>query len=333
MEQVNQNIDGRVFVDIEGKKVHLPEGYALGLVGVSDLIKMAFEYLKGNYIYETMTKSMSFQEFYEKLKSGDPEVVTVTLVSVAIGAFLFYKLTPVFEWLESDDQNKNPPVTEKTEPLRDFTVEQLREFNGTKGKPIYVGLCREVFDVSSASMFYGEGAGYHCFAGREATRAMAKLSFEESDLASLKDDDFGPFEKNTLEDWYQKFKYYKSYPVVGRVSIPPAVKDFTKAELKASKESTVVPEGRIDAPMYLGIKGKVIDVSYGGKDMYGPDSAYNKFIGIDASRALAKMSFDPADLESSDLSDLTPEQLKTLDDWVKKFVETKKYPVVGRLVD
>ena len=32
--------------------------------------------------------------------------------------------------------------------------------------------------------------------------------------------------------------------------------------------------------------------------------------GLDASRALAKMSFDPADVNSRDLSDLTPEQLK-----------------------
>jgi hypothetical protein len=55
-------------------------------------------------------------------------------------------------------------------------------------------------------------------------------------------------------------------------------------------------------------------------------------VGIDASRALARMSFEPADLASSDLSDLTPEQQKTLADWEKKFLDAKKYPIVGKLV-
>jgi membrane-associated progesterone receptor component len=54
-------------------------------------------------------------------------------------------------------------------------------------------------------------------------------------------------------------------------------------------------------------------------------------LGLDVSRALAKMSFAPEDLSSTDLSDLTPEQLKILDDWEEKFEQKKKYPVVGRM--
>jgi hypothetical protein len=52
-------------------------------------------------------------------------------------------------------------------------------------------------------------------------------------------------------------------------------------------------------------------VSYGGKEMYqSPDGPYSMFVGIDASRALAKMSFDPDDLKSHDISDLTEEERK-----------------------
>ena len=56
---------------------------------------------------------------------------------------------------------------------------QIREFDGTKGNPIYIGLCGEVYDVSDRADFYGEGCTYHCFAGRDASRAMARLSFDE----------------------------------------------------------------------------------------------------------------------------------------------------------
>ena len=56
------------------------------------------------------------------------------------------------------------------------------------------------------------------------------------------------------------------------------------------------------------------------------------FAGIDASKALAKMSFKEEDLNSRDLSDLTPEQIKTLKDWETKFIIARKYPVVGNLI-
>jgi len=58
---------------------------------------------------------------------------------------------------------------------------------------------------------------------------------------------------------------------------------------------------------------------------------YHLFAGRDASRALAKMSFNPECLNNSDVSDLTEQEKKTLSDWEKKFVETRKYPIVGTL--
>lgn len=82
-------------------------------------------------------------------------------------------------------------------------------------------------------------------------------------------------------------------------------------------------------PILLAAKGVVYDVTR-GRDFYGAGGAYNLFTGRDCSRALAKMSLDPADV-SRDVSDLTADELKTLDDWVVKF--EAKYPAVGRVVD
>lgn len=161
---------------------------------------------------------------------------------------------------------------------------------------------------------------------------MAKLSFEEVDLSNSNVDDLGPFELSTLEDWYSKFKDYKCYPIIGKVSKPTVFKDYTLSELLEFKEVSVIPEGRLDAPIFMGICGKIIDVSYGGKEMYGKGGPYFLFAGIDASKALAKMSFKPEDLSSRDLTDLTPEQAKTLADWEKKFIVSRKYPVVGNIL-
>ena len=49
------------------------------------------------------------------------------------------------------------------------------------------------------------------------------------------------------------------------------------------------------------------------------------------SRALAKMSFDEADVHSREVRDLTPDQQKVMDDWADKFEHKKLYPVVGTL--
>ena len=59
---------------------------------------------------------------------------------------------------------------------------------------------------------------------------------------------------------------------------------------------------------------------------YGPGGAYALFAGKDASRALAKMSFEQQDL-NGDISDLTPMELGSLNDWEYKF--TSKYVKVG----
>lgn len=221
-----------------------------------------------------------------------------------------------------------PPV------LRDFSPEQLREHDGVHAPTIYIALVGDIYDVSGSVEFYGKDGPYHCFAGRDASRAMAKLSFDEADLASGRDlSDLGPFERSTLEDWVDKFKYYKAYPIVGKLTYPPSsTKSFSAKELDQFRGTGPVPEGRIHCPIYVGVKGLVYDVSYGGFDMYCEGSGYHVFAGRDASRGLAKMSLSPEDCSSSDLSDLTPAQLKTLDEWVAKFANVRKYPVVGSIV-
>uniref|UniRef100_A0A6T6I1N8 Cytochrome b5 heme-binding domain-containing protein n=1 Tax=Craspedostauros australis TaxID=1486917 RepID=A0A6T6I1N8_9STRA len=233
---------------------------------------------------------------------------------------------------------------EEEEPQRNFTFAQLKEFDGTNDektgepKPVYLSLDGAVFDVSGGRNFYGPGGPYENFAGHECGVALAKMSLDTEhldDLEGCSKLNFG--EKTELESWVQKFTYFRGYPVKGRL-VPDTVLDklkdrkLTKADIASfNGRGDEVPEGYGTAPIYLGASGKVYDVSFGGMTFYGKDGGYNRFAGLDASRALAKMSFDPEDAASSNVDDLDDKEKKVLADWIKTFEQRKKYPIVGVL--
>jgi len=74
----------------------------------------------------------------------------------------------------------------------------------------YVFVVQCFCDVSCIRMFYGPGGPYALFAGKDASRALAKMSFEEKDLTG-DISGLGPFELEALQDWEYKFmgKYVK----------------------------------------------------------------------------------------------------------------------------
>ena len=172
--------------------------------------------------------------------------------------------------------------------------------------------------------------GYHCFAGRDASRALAKMSFSDEDITNPDLSDLTSSQRAQLDEWYFKFKYIKKYPIVGRLSSPSNDLKLSVSELHKYKDVQEIPNGRVNAPLYFGINGKIIDASYGGLEFYGVDGPYYCLVGNDASRALAKMSITEEDLLSSDLSDLSADQVQSLNDWYHRL--TSKYPIVGELI-
>ncbi|KAK4572583.1 hypothetical protein RGQ29_030843 [Quercus rubra] len=92
---------------------------------------------------------------------------------------------------------------------------QLTQYNGTDAsKPLYVAVKGRIFDVTNGKSFYGPGGPYAMFAGKDASRALAKMSKNDEDvtpsLDGLSDKEIG-----VLNDWEKKFE--AKYPVVGRV--------------------------------------------------------------------------------------------------------------------
>uniref|UniRef100_J3N3V8 Cytochrome b5 heme-binding domain-containing protein n=1 Tax=Oryza brachyantha TaxID=4533 RepID=J3N3V8_ORYBR len=67
-----------------------------------------------------------------------------------------------------------------------------------------------LLEMPGSRMFYGPGGPYALFAGKDASRALAKMSFEPQDLTS-DISGLGPFELDALQDWEYKFmgKYVK----------------------------------------------------------------------------------------------------------------------------
>ena len=237
---------------------------------------------------------------------------------------------------------------ETPDPPRNFTVKQLRHFDGTidekteEAKPVYLSVGGTVFDVSSGRDFYGPGGPYEIFAGRECGVALATMSFDETLLDDVTAcEKLGVGDRNELDNWLEKFEHYRCYPIKGKLipddKLPSPDRIITMEELKkydgnnqdlpASDEFV----GYAAVPIYLGAGDKVFDVSFGGVTMYGQDGPYQRFAGKDASRALALMSFDPNDVENTDVSDLDEKKIKVLTDWIITFEQKKGYPVVGRL--
>ncbi|KAE8658611.1 putative steroid-binding protein 3 [Hibiscus syriacus] len=72
----------------------------------------------------------------------------------------------------------------------------------------------QIYDVSSSKMFYGRGGACSMFTGKDASRALAMLSFKPEDLTGNLEG-LSAEELGVLEDWESKF--IEKYPVVGRV--------------------------------------------------------------------------------------------------------------------
>ncbi|XP_059463618.1 membrane steroid-binding protein 2-like [Corylus avellana] len=101
--------------------------------------------------------------------------------------------------------------TAKPLQLGEVTEHQLKAYDGSDpNKPILIAIKGQIYDVSASRMFYGPGGAYAMFAGREASRALALLSFKPQDInGNLEGLDAS--ELDILQDWEDKFmdKYVK----------------------------------------------------------------------------------------------------------------------------
>lgn len=114
-------------------------------------------------ITHSLTNITSASQLYMSLVfSGNYWAIAYGLLTI----YLFHSIASLLLVGSGSPHGRRQPshATKKEEDeepivLRDFTPDQLRAFNGENGKPIYIALKREVFDVSKAPEYYGKGAG------------------------------------------------------------------------------------------------------------------------------------------------------------------------------
>ncbi|KAH8286455.1 hypothetical protein KR054_009376, partial [Drosophila jambulina] len=155
----------------------------------------------------------------------------VTLLVVS--AFVFYKVVSLTRQRRQrryrEQQLMGPgPISlvpggggqEKLElpPLRsDFTVAELREYNGSRedGR-ILVAINFNIYDVSRSKHYYGCNGVYPNYAGRDISRNLINFSVETNESKDFDDFcDLSTSQMNTLKEW--DLQYREKYPFVGKL--------------------------------------------------------------------------------------------------------------------
>eukprot|EP01133_Synstelium_polycarpum_P015610 gene15610-18548_t len=242
-----------------------------------------------------------------------------------------------------------PPVRKPrvTVEKRDYTLSELADFTGANDRPVCLAILGKIYDVSPKRATYGPGGGYAIFAGHDATRCLAKSSFETTDLNQMDTSSLTADEMESLNNWVSFFD--ERYEVVGRVK---TAKSSPLAGAAISTDDTAT-ETSTDKPTYeqrdysleelfnyngtdpskaifVSLKGKIYDVS-DKRAIYGPGGSYSVLSGRDVTACLAKNKLQESYANQMDTSSYTPEETAALNKWVT-FYDTK-YKVVGNIIE
>ncbi|KAI9220274.1 membrane-associated progesterone receptor component 1 [Blastocladiella britannica] len=159
-----------------------------------------------------------------------PSASHVILAATA-GYFLYQIVAAGASWISprskptTDDVEDDEPIV-----IRNYTPLELAEFDGRRSRKIFMAVKGRVFDVSRGASFYGPDGAYGNFAGRDASRGLAKHSFELDMLMPLDQPidtlaDLSADERDSLNDWFGHFSM--KYPHVGFLVNPAPVATTT----------------------------------------------------------------------------------------------------------
>ncbi|KAF8420624.1 cytochrome b5-like heme/steroid binding domain-containing protein [Tirmania nivea] len=114
------------------------------------------------------------------------------------------------------------PVISRPPPIvyRKYTPLTLLPYNGIDKPQVFLAVSRKVYDVTPGKGFYGPGGSYESFAGRDASKGLAKGSLDAEMLSDEKGridtlEDLNEEEKGSLRGWEEHFG--GKYAIVGEL--------------------------------------------------------------------------------------------------------------------
>jgi len=141
----------------------------------------------------------------------------INLALIGVIALLIYK---IFKTKTFSPTEVRPVEPELPKLRRDFTVEELKAFDGNQpdGR-VLVAVNGTVYDVTKGKRFYGPGGPYASFGGRDASRGLATFSITSADTLEYDDlSDLNPMEMESINEWEMQFK--EKYVLVGKLLKP-----------------------------------------------------------------------------------------------------------------
>ena len=134
---------------------------------------------------------------------------------IAAGIVSYFVLTTIRTIFEIFFPSKVATAGYQPKQIGEITLEEMSKCTGDDPfRPILVAVNGKIYDVTEARNFYGPGGAYNVYAGREAARALGKMSLAESECTA-EITDLSEKEKTTLEQWETKFA--SKYKIVGQV--------------------------------------------------------------------------------------------------------------------
>jgi len=145
--------------------------------------------------------------------SPSVQVVLLCLTVIAIRAYLTKRRRDQEE--EEEERQILPPLEK-----RDFTLEELKIYNGTDNPRILMAVNGKVFDVSRGREHYGPDGPYNVFAGRDASRGLATFSIDSSNIKDSYDDlsDLNSLQMDSVLEWEMQFM--EKYDHIGKLLKP-----------------------------------------------------------------------------------------------------------------